>query len=151
MEEVGATKGDGVMVATGNPATGDPTVKERGSDLAEQVDTYLLGKAYIAVLKHQLAKGETSNRRLKDVFDEAYRQATILAQCGPSDTAPPTEEVHTYVVGKAYIAVLKHQLANGTASDRRLKSVFDEAYREALALAKCETSGVLGPSDPKRT
>ena len=138
------------MVATGNPATDNPATKEGVGDLTEQVDTYLLGKAYIAVLKHQLAKGETSNRRLKDVFDEAYRQAIALARCGPSYPAPPTEEVHTYVVGKAYIAVLKHQLANGRTSDRRLQSVFDEAYRDALALAKCETSEVLGTPDPKQ-
>jgi hypothetical protein len=124
-----------MMTTTGN----NPSTADSADELKEKIETYLRGKAYIAVLKHHLGTGKTSARRLKEVFDEAYHEAaTLLPHDDTSEPPPPKEKIQTYVIGKAYIAVLKHQLANGTTSGSRLKDVFDQAYREAAALARCE-------------
>ncbi len=131
------------MVAT------NPSADVSADELKENIHTYLVGKAYIAVMKHHLANGTKSGRRLKDVFDEAYHEASALAHCEASEILSPKEKVHTFVLGKAYIAVLKHQLAHGAASGRPLKDVFDEAYREAAALAKCEASETLATAQAK--
>ncbi len=134
------------------PSTMDGPLSQDGiGGLKEQMDTYLLGKAYIAVLKHQLVQGAASDRRLKDVFDDAYQEAAQMARCGQPELEPPSDRVHTYVVGKAYIAVLKHQLAKGATSSRPLKDVFDEAYREALALVRCNPPESEGATLSKAT
>ena len=39
-------------------------------------------------------------------------------------------EIEACLAGKAYIAVLKHRLTNGT-SDRTFRDIFDEAYQTA--------------------
>jgi len=43
------------------------------------------------------------------------------------------EHIHTAVLGKAYIAVLKHRLANPDA-EKSSKQVFDEALSAGLKL-----------------
>ena len=132
------------MISTGNPSDADG-----GDDLHTKMHTYLAGKAYIAVLKHQLVHGMTSDRRLTDVYDEAYREAAALACRELPGSRPSTDKVHTYIVAKAYIAVLKHQLANPMDSGRPLRDVFDEAYREAAAPARCEPLDLLEVDHPK--
>ena len=51
------------------------------------------------------------------------------------------EHIHTAVIGKAYIAVLKDRLANPTA-DKSARLVFDEAYHAGLKMAG--QAGALG-------
>ena len=56
--------------------------------------------------------------------------------------------IEPLIAGKAYIAVLKHRLANGAAGKSALE-VFDEAYRAASSMARPEPLESLGISRPK--
>ena len=44
------------------------------------------------------------------------------------------DQIHAAVLGKAYIAVLKHRLANPTEG-KSARQIFDEAYSAALKMA----------------
>lgn len=74
-------------------------------------------------------------------FEERERIVTD----SPDGADALRERVQACVLGKAYIAVLKHQLT-GKGSKRTFREVFDQAYREASALAKCEPLESLGIS-----
>jgi hypothetical protein len=117
------------------------------------IDACLAGKAYIAVLKHRLTKGGP-DRTFRDIFDEAYRAARREARDIPtmSDLSQRSEsydeQIESFVAGKAYIAVLKHRLANGPGG-RSAREIFDEAYRAASDMARPEPLESLGLSRAK--
>ena len=112
-------------------------------DGASDVEAYLAGKAYIAVLKHRLTNG-ASDRTFRDIFDEAYRTASRGTKDLPAmSNAPPhddslDEQIEPLIAGKAYIAVLKHQLANGP-SGKSAREIFEDAYRTAANMARPES------------
>ncbi len=58
------------------------------------------------------------------------------------------ETIEPFIAGKAYIAVLKHRLANGP-SGKSAREVFEEAYRAASSMARPEPPESLGLSGPK--
>ena len=125
-------------------------------DGASDVEAYLAGKAYIAVLKHRLTNG-ASDRTFKDIFDEAYRLAnrgtkdipTMSDAPQPDGTAESLDEtIEPFLAGKAYIAVLKHRLAHGD-SGKSAREIFEDAYRTAAGMARPETSGFPADDKPK--
>ncbi len=75
--------------------------------------------------------------------------ATENGSSGADGGETVREQIHACVLGKAYIAVLKHQLA-GAPAGKSLREVFDGAYREGIALAKVEPLESLGFARPKR-
>ena len=135
-----------------NPPRTVTPVRECKNDM----EAYLAGKAYIAVLKHRLTNG-ASDRTFKDIFDEAYRLANRGTKDIPTMSNPPQpdataesldETIEPFLAGKAYIAVLKHRLAHGDGG-KSAKDIFEDAYRTAAGMARPETPGFAAGDKPK--
>lgn len=60
----------------------------------------------------------------------------------------PGETVEPYIAGKAYLAVLKHHLAHGSAG-KSSRAIFDETYRAVAGTTRCEPLESLGITRPK--